>query len=107
MQAVFLESSQVIAVTADSRGRLLLHNVTQYLSLTAKLAGRLTKSVQPALLTDGRQIGPICQLANLPSPRAVGGGHPSGAAVSDLQHACEGVLLICSSRAAFVGMLHL
>jgi len=47
MQAVFLESSQVIAVTADSRGRVLLHNVTQYLSLTAKLAGRLSKVHSP------------------------------------------------------------
>jgi hypothetical protein len=107
MQAVFLESSQVIAVTADSRGRILLHNVTQYLSLTAKLAGRLSKSVQPVLLTDGRQIGPVCQLANLPSPRTVGGGQPSGSAVSDVLHACEGVLLICSLRAAFVGTPHL
>ena len=52
-----MEGSQVIAVTADSRGRMLLHNVTQYLSLTAKLAGRLSK-VHPAQ-GDGNDCGPF------------------------------------------------
>ena len=40
----FLESGaaseRTAALTADSRGRLLHHNVSAYLSLTAMLAGR-------------------------------------------------------------------
>ena len=41
VQAAFLEGPQMVAVTADSRGRLIAHNVSQYLSLTAILAGAL------------------------------------------------------------------
>ena len=104
MQVVFLESTQNVAVSADSKGRLLLHNVTNYLSLAAKLAGRLSKSVQPMLLTDGRQLGPICQLANLQtaklglSLRAEPGAHQE-----ETYHALEGLLLVCSARGASVG----
>ena len=48
---------QLTAVTSDSRGRLVYHNVSSYLSLTAMFAGRLAKGAQPAVLHDGRQLG--------------------------------------------------
>ena len=35
----FLEGQGMMALTADSRGRLVFHNVSGYLSLTAMLAG--------------------------------------------------------------------
>ena len=71
VQATFLEGSQITAVTADSRGRLVFHNVTAYLSLTSIFTG-LTKAAQPSLLTDGRQLGPLCVLAALPAPKPHG-----------------------------------
>ena len=35
----FMEGQSMVALTADSRGRLVFHNVSGYLSLTAMLAG--------------------------------------------------------------------
>ena len=35
----FLEGQSMMALSADSRGRLVFHNVSGYLSLTAMLAG--------------------------------------------------------------------
>lgn len=104
MQVTFLEGAQNVAVSADSKGRLLLHNVTNYLSLAAKLAGRLSKSVQPMLLTDGRQIGPICQLANLPVAKLGQSlATEAGTQQEETYHALEGLLLVCSARGASVG----
>jgi len=37
--AAFVAGAAAVAVTADTRGRVVLHNVTAYLSLTALLAG--------------------------------------------------------------------
>lgn len=103
-QATFLEGAQNVALSSDSRGRLLLHNVTAYLSLAAKFAGRLTKIVQPVLLTDGRQLGPICQLLNLPASKMVTSlRSESGGQQDESYHALEGLVLVCSSRGASVG----
>ena len=38
--AAFLESSSQLAVSGDARGRLVLHNVTAYLSITSIFAGQ-------------------------------------------------------------------
>lgn len=104
LQVVFLEGPHNIAVSTDSKGRLLLHNVTNYLSLAAKLAGRLSKSVQPMLLTDGRQLGPICQLANLQTSKLGQALRAEpGAQQEETYHALEGLLLVCSARGASVG----
>lgn len=93
-----------MAVSADCKGRLLLHNVTAYLSLAAKLAGRLAKSIQPGLLTDGRQLGPISQLANLPASKALSSLKTDpGAQQEESSQALEGLMLVCSSRGASVG----
>jgi len=37
--AAFVAGAAAVAVTADTRGRVVLHNVSAYLSLTALLAG--------------------------------------------------------------------
>lgn len=37
--AAFLESSSQLAVSGDAKGRLVLHNVTAYLSITSIFAG--------------------------------------------------------------------
>ena len=38
--AAFLESSSQLAITGDAKGRLVLHNVTAYLSITSIFAGQ-------------------------------------------------------------------
>lgn len=38
--AAFLESSSQVAVSGDAKGRLVLHNVTAYLSITSIFAGQ-------------------------------------------------------------------
>ena len=38
--ATFVEGSTQLALTGDARGRLVSHNVTAYLSITAIFAGR-------------------------------------------------------------------
>lgn len=88
------------------------HNVTAYLSLTAMFAGRLTKAAQPTVLTDGRQLGPLCYLTGLSPWRPVSPSTPAGdvgrAHVPHepaLQQTMEGMLLICSAKGAFVGQL--
>ena len=42
--AAFLESSSQLAISGDAKGRLVLHNVTAYLSITSIFAGQ---SVSP------------------------------------------------------------
>ena len=38
--AAFLESSSQLAISGDAKGRLVLHNVTAYLSITSIFAGQ-------------------------------------------------------------------
>lgn len=38
--AAFLESSSQVAISGDAKGRLMLHNVTAYLSITSIFAGQ-------------------------------------------------------------------
>ena len=107
VQATFLEGSQITAVTADSRGRLVFHNVTAYLSLTSIFTG-LTKGAQPSLLTEGRQLGPLCVLAGLPAPRTPGpppadAGRPHFIQDGAAQHVWDGMLIMCSAKGAFIG----
>ena len=107
VQATFLEGSQITAVTADSRGRLMFHNVTAYLSLTSIFTG-LTKAAQPSLLTDGRQLGPLCVLAGLPAPKTQGppptdAGRPHFIQDGAGQHVWDGMLVMCSAKGAFIG----
>eukprot|EP00891_Asterochloris_glomerata_P005110 jgi/Astpho2/5110/Aster-x0236 len=46
----FLEGPSMMALTADSRGRLVFHNVSGYLSLTAMLAGSLRQQAAAHLI---------------------------------------------------------
>lgn len=106
MQITFLEGPQILAVSVESSGRMLSHNITLYLSLTAKLTGRLTKSVQPVLLTNGQQLGPVCQLLNLSAARAGSALKADpGTQQEESHHALEGLILVCSARGASVGKL--
>ena len=38
--AAFLESSSQLAISGDAKGRVVLHNVTAYLSITSMFAGQ-------------------------------------------------------------------
>eukprot|EP00884_Botryococcus_braunii_P022622 jgi/Botrbrau1/9043/Bobra.0376s0020.2 len=112
IQCAFLEGQAGGALTADSRGRLVHHNIHAYLSLTAMLAGRLTKGSQMSLLLDGRQLGPLTKVAGLFAPMRPP-VPPKGAAESadTARHFffqeggaawLEGTALICSHKGAFV-----
>lgn len=92
VQVAFLEGPLVAAVTGDARGRLVHHNVSAYLSLAAMLAGRLSKAGQPTVLTDGRQLGPVCALAGLPAGKTDAG-----------MHMLESMLIMCSAKGCYVG----
>ncbi|KAL0018560.1 hypothetical protein WJX77_004866 [Trebouxia sp. C0004] len=67
--ATFVEGSAQLALTADAKGRLVSHNVTAYLSITSIFAGRLSRSSQPVMLLDGKQLGPVCCVLPLLPPR--------------------------------------
>ncbi|KAL0030409.1 hypothetical protein WJX79_001821 [Trebouxia sp. C0005] len=68
--ATFVEGSAQLALTADAKGRLVSHNVTAYLSITSIFAGRLSRSSQPVMLLDGKQLGPVCCVLPLLPPRS-------------------------------------
>ncbi|KAK9804391.1 hypothetical protein WJX72_010740 [[Myrmecia] bisecta] len=111
----FVEGPQACALSADSRGRIMFHPVSGYLSLTAMFTGRLTKGSQATLLLDGKQLGPVCRMLPLagPPPRSSGGQRGGGAEAADLSRmffaqeggALEGVVLLCASQAVYVARL--
>ncbi|CAL8466179.1 g5715 [Coccomyxa elongata] len=104
-------SERSTALTCDSRGRLVYHNVSAYLSITNFLAGRLSKGAQPVLVLDGRQLGPICRCVPLPLPRARAhrSASPDDAAralfFQDGASPFDGMVLLCTARAAYVGRM--
>lgn len=108
MQISCLQGAQIVAVAANAEGRITFHNVTSYLSLSAKLVGRLVANsgTAPVLVTNGKQLGPISQLVYLPVAKleALVKSAPRAQKL-EVRQALEGHILICSGRGAFVGEL--
>lgn len=75
-------------------------------------AGRLTKAAQATVLTDGRQLGPIHCLLRLPLLRPgkaqqapETGRSPFVPESASHMQQLEGMLLLCTAKAAYVGEL--
>ncbi|KAK9788705.1 hypothetical protein WJX73_001767 [Symbiochloris irregularis] len=67
--AAFLDGG-ASALTGDAQGRVLLHPVASYLSLTAKFTSRLTRGAQAVLVSDGASGGASQQQQQLDPGRA-------------------------------------
>ena len=106
MQAAFVEGSQLLAVTAEATGRLIIHNVSSYLSLTAKLAGKLSKLMQPSVVSPAQPWGEVLRLAGLrpASTCQIEATSPDINPSTLLAVFCEGLLLVLGSMRLCIGL---
>ena len=103
----FIDGTQILAISAEASGRMVVHNVTSYLSLTAKLAGKLSKLLQPNLLILEPPIGDVFKITGL---RAVSNcpvqpPNPDVNSRTVIAHACEGMVLLIGLHRLCLGKL--